>query len=517
MALGLTLGVLAVPTTKAAPLPPDYSRCVAVPGAAAGDVAVINITNTQAKARGFGALRSSSATPIYSRAADDQYSSVNFAPNAPPNPNLAFSPVGTNGEVCYDGANAQHNTILDLAAVIPKSVTGATSPTRVLDTRRGVAVGSNASRCVSVPGAAAGDVAVVNITNTQATGRGYGALRSSDATPIYSRPSADQYSSVNFAPNTPPNPNLAVAAVGPDGKICYDGAAARHHTILDLTAVAPASSIPAVDPVRILDTRSAPGSVTESQIKNQTLPAGTCGWVGDNLGRVMRNGVIRSPLPLGGEISIGTIVYTDFDGNGLDDAAYLVTCWGGGNSIFSDVAIHMAGRRPVIFDQGELYTTSQMSTANGVDGIVKLELTASGQSVRVDWLGYTPFDANCCPSLDYVTYFRASPEPRISSTFELDGDGRVIATGDSRCSAVLMNRHVDADVRINEQLCLDGWAYIDFCFDGECGLGDASAILRYTNSQWDVYTYFPNFALCESTVRADGMPSRIVNRINWAC
>lgn len=70
---------------------------------------------------------------------------------------------------------------------------------------------------------------------------------------------------------------------------------------------------------------------------------------------------------------------------------------------------------------------------------------------------------------------------------------------------------------IDDQLCDNGWAYIDFCDSEGCGFGDAQAILRYTAGRWTVYTYFPNFTLCESTVRAAGMPTRIVNRVNWAC
>ena len=104
-------------------------------------------------------------------------------------------------------------------------------------------VSANQSRCVAAPGAAQGDVAVVNITNTQAEGRGWGALRPFGATPVFNRPSSSQYSSVNFAAQTPPNPNLAVTEVGVDGEFCYDGAIVSHHVLLDVSAVIPAANV----------------------------------------------------------------------------------------------------------------------------------------------------------------------------------------------------------------------------------------------------------------------------------
>jgi uncharacterized delta-60 repeat protein len=236
----------------------NQSRCVAAPGAAQGDVAVVNITNTQAKGQGWGALRPSGATPVYNRPATSQYSSVNFAADTPPNPNLAFTTVGPGGQFCYDGARVDHNVALDIAAVIPAANVNAVTPSRLLDTRKGGGlITANSSRCVSVSGASAGDVAVVNITNTQAAGSGWGALRSSDDTPVYSLPSSSQYSSVNFTSNTPPNPNLAVTEVGTDGQFCYDGAVASHHVLLDLSAVIPAAKVNAVTPTRLLDTRTS--------------------------------------------------------------------------------------------------------------------------------------------------------------------------------------------------------------------------------------------------------------------
>ncbi len=240
---------------RAAYVSSDSSRCVSAPGGSAGDVAVVNITNTAATGGGYGALRASGTTAVFNRPSAEQFSSVNFAANTPANPNLAMVTIGSDGQFCYDGAVADHHVILDLAAIIPAANINAIDPTRILDTRSGARLSADSSRCVSAPGGSAGDVAVVNITNTAATGGGYGALRASGTTAVFNRPSAEQFSSVNFAANTPANPNLAMVTIGSDGQFCYDGAVADHHVILDLAAIIPAANINAIDPTRILDTR----------------------------------------------------------------------------------------------------------------------------------------------------------------------------------------------------------------------------------------------------------------------
>ena len=96
----------------------------------------------------------------------------------------------------------------------------------------------------------------VNVTNTQPAGRGYGLLRSSDDRAIYTRPTEDRCSSVNFAAGTPPNPNLAVASIGTDGAVCYDGVGAVHDVLLDLFAIVSCGARGrGWNPTRLLDTR----------------------------------------------------------------------------------------------------------------------------------------------------------------------------------------------------------------------------------------------------------------------
>jgi hypothetical protein len=233
----------------------ESSVCVTVPRAVAGDTAVVNITNVRAAGDGYGALRASDQPAVFGRATANQYSSVNFAAGTPANPNLAFTQVGPDGKFCYDNAVAASDVILDLAATIPAANITTIDPTRLLDTRTTSVLAAASSVCVGVPGATGGDTAVVNITNVQAVGDGYGALRASNEPAVFGRAPTDQFSSVNFAANTPANPNLAFTKIGPDGKFCYDNAVAASDVILDLAATIPAANITTIDPTRLLDTR----------------------------------------------------------------------------------------------------------------------------------------------------------------------------------------------------------------------------------------------------------------------
>jgi len=135
VSLGLVASVLTTgSSSQAAPVLARQPLCVAVPGGVSGDVAVVNITNTNASGSGYGALRSSDARSVPSRAAADQFSSVNFAPGSP-NPNLAFVTIGSDGRFCYDSDGGSSNVILDLAATIPAGNIDNREPDRLVDTR----------------------------------------------------------------------------------------------------------------------------------------------------------------------------------------------------------------------------------------------------------------------------------------------------------------------------------------------------------------------------------------------
>jgi hypothetical protein len=90
---------------------------------------------------------------------------------------------------------------------------------------RAAFVSSNTSRCVAVSGGLAGDVAVVNITNTAATGNGYGALRASGTTPLFDRPAREQlicntcFASVIPGDNAVDPESCSAAALRPSSSI----------------------------------------------------------------------------------------------------------------------------------------------------------------------------------------------------------------------------------------------------------------------------------------------------------
>jgi hypothetical protein len=272
------LSTIAPTSGEAAPVPARIPLCLTVPGGSAGDVAVINITNTDATGPGYGALRASDADPIPWRPASGQYASVNFAPGEP-DPNLAVVTIGTDGRVCYDSDGGATHVILDLLAIIPTANVNAIEPLRLRDTRRsGGRVAPRTPLCLTLPtrAAAPGDVAVVNITNTDATGVGYGALRASNADPIPSRPATDQYSSVSFAPGRI-DPNLAFVTAGTDGGICYDSDGGAAHVILDLVAVIPADKIDSVEAQRLIDTRPRGRRIAAQSPLCVSVPDGTPG------------------------------------------------------------------------------------------------------------------------------------------------------------------------------------------------------------------------------------------------
>jgi hypothetical protein len=96
-------------------------------------------------------------------------------------------------------------------------------------------------------------VAVVNLTPVLADGPGNGQLIASGLTPPVA-------SNVNFGPGTI-DPNVALAPIGADGKVCY--ANSNHsnvHLIADHLATIAANAVtlatPTGAPLRKVDTRS---------------------------------------------------------------------------------------------------------------------------------------------------------------------------------------------------------------------------------------------------------------------
>jgi len=107
--------------------------------------------------------------------------------------------------------------------------------------------------CFQADGAA-GDVAVVNLTPVRAGGVGHGVLTASSVDDV---PDA---SNVNYAPGTV-DPNVAVAPVGDDGRVCYHNAdRAPVHLVADhLATLRRSVFVPARPdglPARLADTRA---------------------------------------------------------------------------------------------------------------------------------------------------------------------------------------------------------------------------------------------------------------------
>lgn len=208
-------------TRRGSPLAPGDRRCFAVEGSR-GDVALVNLTPVRAKGRGFGLLVSSDVTEV------PVASSVNFNVGTT-DPNVAAAAIGEDGQVCYLNSEASTHLVADHLGTIDAAVYTAAqangAPLRKLDTRGEATVAPGARRCFPATGSP-GDVVLVNLTPVQAQGRGYGLLVSSDVTDL---PKA---SNVNFAVRTT-DPNVAAAAIGADGQVCYVNAETSTHLVAD--------------------------------------------------------------------------------------------------------------------------------------------------------------------------------------------------------------------------------------------------------------------------------------------
>jgi hypothetical protein len=135
VALLLAFGVAAAAASAvsgAGPLQPSQRECFAVAGAA-GDVAVVNLTPVLATGPGNGLLVSSDV------AAPPVASNVNFGPGTI-DPNVAFAPIGADGQVCYvNSTHSQVDVIADHLGTIDRDVftpaNAQATPERVADTR----------------------------------------------------------------------------------------------------------------------------------------------------------------------------------------------------------------------------------------------------------------------------------------------------------------------------------------------------------------------------------------------
>jgi hypothetical protein len=228
-------------------------RCFRVAGEP-GDVAVVNLTPVGATdpVGGHGALVSSDVV------GSPAVSNVNFAFGTV-DPNVAIAPIGADGRVCFVNAPlADVHLVADHLGTIDGTVTTPASPngraSRRTDTRStGASIPRGARHCFDVAGSQ-GDVAVVNLTPVGASGAGHGLLLSSDV------PGVVDASNVNYAAGTV-DPNVALAPIGADGRVCFVNAplvdvhlVADHLVTIDAAAITTATSNGA--PIRAVDTRT---------------------------------------------------------------------------------------------------------------------------------------------------------------------------------------------------------------------------------------------------------------------
>ena len=262
--LTATLSIVAAaagsgPAAGVGPLAPRQRSCFAVAGAP-GDVAVVNLTPVLAKGPGSGLLVSSDVAdpPVASN--------VNFRQGSV-DPNVAFAPIGTDGQVCFvNSDNSRVDLVADhLGTIAIGSFTPANAdatPERTVDTRAGTGgttLAPGGRLCFGVAGRP-GDVAVVNLTPVQAIGPGSGLLVSSDVT---APPVA---SNVNFGAGTV-DPNVAFAPIGTDRRVCFVNSdnsqvdlVADHLGTIDTDSFTPANAD--ATPKRTVDTRTGIGGTT---------------------------------------------------------------------------------------------------------------------------------------------------------------------------------------------------------------------------------------------------------------
>lgn len=231
-------------------VPASGSRCFGVDGNP-GDAAIVNLTPVEPTAPGHGVLTArASDAPVAS--------SVNYRPGAV-DPNLVIAPIGPDRRVCFHASvHASVHLVADqLGAVASAHFTPADPsgiPIRLTDTRASDRPVAPTERRCFATGAPPRNVAVVNLTPVLAGGFGHGVLTSSDTT------GAPDASNVNYRPGST-DPNLAVARVGGDGRVCFFASSHTSlHLVVDLigTFTAGSFTLSGADggPVRRLDTRA---------------------------------------------------------------------------------------------------------------------------------------------------------------------------------------------------------------------------------------------------------------------
>ena len=198
------LGITAVPILGRGGIPSTGVSAVA-----------INVTAVNPAAGGFLTVWPSSRT-------QPDASNLNFAPGQTV-PNLVVVPVGTDGTIkIYNGSFGAMDLLVDVAGYYldgtptAAGTLGPLTPTRILDTRGGGALGGVSARALKVTGragvpASGVSAVMVNLTAVNPTADGF-------ATAWPSGTALPTASNLNFV-HSRTVANLAVVPVGADGKI----------------------------------------------------------------------------------------------------------------------------------------------------------------------------------------------------------------------------------------------------------------------------------------------------------
>ena len=150
--------------------------------------------------------------------------------------------------------------------------------------------------------------------------------------------------------------------------------------------------------------------VDRGTVLSATLPPTTCGWIVEATGLQLFDGV-TPPAPGGEEISapvddLNRVVFGDLDGDGVEDAAIVLDCYGGGNAIWNEVVVLIAGQSPYIVGWDTL--TSAPGVPAGVS-VNALTLFEHESGLGINWYGELPEDPRCCPSVQFDTYLSVAP------------------------------------------------------------------------------------------------------------
>jgi len=164
---------------------------------------------------------------------------------------------------------------------------------------------------------------------------------------------------------------------------------------------------------------AVPASLLPTPVLKMTLPSGTCGLT-EFTGTQLTNGA--STLgSFGEEIAIveGGVGLTDLNNDGATDAVIQLSCYGGGNAVWSDVVVWIAGQTPAPLDI-DLHEVISVRAITSVATAITSPTVAPGV-VQIEWAGASGADASCCPSTTVTTEVSFSAGTIVVTDTQLNG------------------------------------------------------------------------------------------------